>query len=82
MAGTPSAALEVITKTKPLDIRLEEVLLNNFLNITRKLAANHLHAKIIELAGNRVFMDYKIKSPIHILCQVVCKARSIPHDSF
>ena len=65
MHGTPASAIDVITRTLPLDLRLNEVLLNGFLKISRKGNDNHLKAKVLGLLDDNIYMDHRIITPLH-----------------
>jgi ribonuclease HI len=65
MQGTPTAAMEVVTHVCPLDIRFDEVLLQNFLRISRKDDSDPLKIKILNFLQNPQFMDHKIITVLH-----------------
>ena len=75
--GSPSSALNTITNIIPIDLRLDEILLNSYLKIARKEDNNHLKIKINRLLQDPKFMDHKIITPIHKLSMVL---RTIPSD--
>ena len=71
--GSPSSALHVITNILPLDLRLDEVLLNSYLKIVRKEDDNRLKSKIAALMSDNSFMDHKILTPLHKLSMILRK---------
>ena len=71
MHGSPSSALHVITNILPLDLRLDEILLNCYLKIVRKEDNNQLKGKIAALLSDTTFMDHKILTPLHKLSMIL-----------
>ena len=67
MSSTATSALEVITHTKPIRIRLKEILLQEHLRIKAMPYDNHLRQLICTLSEDEKHLDTKILSPIHIV---------------
>ena len=63
----PSNSLEILTHTTPLNLRLKEVLLQEFLRISRRKQDDFLRNLVCELLEDSQFLDHKINSPIHML---------------
>ena len=65
MAHSPTAALEVITHTKPLDICLGICLVRFYLSVMRQPDDNPLKCTLLRLQTDHAFMDHRIITPIH-----------------
>ena len=66
MGGTSTDALEVITNILPLDIRLQEKLLSDFIKINSKPTNDPMRQLVYRLLEDPIFTDDQIRTPIHI----------------
>ena len=68
MGGTSTDAIEVVTCTLPIDIRLQENLLKEFAKINSRPNDNEnpLRKTIYRLVNDPAFNDHRVKTPIHI----------------
>ena len=65
MHGSPASAINVTARVMPIDLRLEEVLLNSYLKISRKKDNDPLKCKIINLINDAEFMNHRVITTLH-----------------
>ena len=69
--GVALSVLEVLTGTPPLKQRLEQSLINEFSKILAKSSSDPLKSLILKLKDDKLHMDKKILSPLHIVKSVL-----------
>ena len=74
---TSIEALEVLCGVQSIKLRLEEVLVSQFLNILCKPEKSPLHTQISSLSKDTAFMDHRLISPTHSFTSL---SQVIKHD--
>ena len=69
--GAPTSALEVLSGIMPLSLRLEEVLLQEYIRIMQKPVADPLRCQITSLISDPLHLETKVTSPIHHLNRLI-----------
>ncbi len=72
--GTPTEALEVLFQVPPLRLRLEELLLMEYIRILRKGDNHPLRQLFIQLSDNFAFMATKQITPLHKMSSLIREA--------
>ena len=65
LSGTPTAAMEVLSGEPPLQLYLEEVLLQEYLRIMQKPDSDPLRILVNKLISDELHLDTRIITSIH-----------------